>query len=420
MKAVFKNTNFTLLFLGSFVSNIGTTFYNFAVGWFILSLTNSPLQAGLYIALGAIIQVVATPLAGVYADRINKIRILYITDFIRGISVLVGGLLIFTFSQDLYLLLILYAITVILALNNAFFNPAITALRPEIVDDEQLNQANAVFSFIGSMQTILGVLLAGILYTLLGIELIFIINGISFIVSGFTEMFIRTRHPNVQLRDDDSTLLDDFKVGMRYIKHKTGLLQLMLCAVILNFASAPIFANALPYLYNIVLEKEPIHLSISNITFSSGMLLVGIIIGAMGSNIVIRRNVRQGLTMMTIGFILVGILMVSVSVNQITYTTFTIIFLPLLFVFAISNIWLNVPFMTGMMRAVDSSVRGRVLSMMETLAGALIPLSYVAGGLILEYSNLGILFIFSISLMLIPYTIMMFGKRTNHLLASLS
>ncbi len=420
MKAVFKNTNFTLLFLGSFVSNIGTTFYNFAVGWFILSLTDSPLQASLYIALGAIVQVITTPLAGVYADRINKIRILYITDFIRGTSVLVGGLLIFTFSQDLYLLLILYAITVILALNNAFFNPSITALRSEIVEDDQLNQANAVFSFIGSMQTILGFLLAGIFYSLLGIELIFIINGISFIVSGITEMFIRTNHPNVKIREDDITLLDDFKVGMRYIRHKTGLLQLMLCAVILNFASAPIFANALPYLYNIALEKDPIHLSISNITFSSGMLLGGIIVGAMGSNIVIRRNVRQGLTAMTIGFVLVGLLMYSVSMQMISYTTFTIIFLPLLFVFAISNIWLNVPFMTGMMRTIDSTVRGRVLSMMETLSGALIPLSYVLGGIILEYSNLGVLFIFSISLLLIPYTIMMFGKRTNQLLTSLS
>jgi MFS family permease len=383
-------------------------------------LTDSPLQAGLYIALGAIVQVIATPLAGVYADRLNKIRILYITDFIRGISVLAGGLLIFTFSQDLYLLLILYSITVILALNNAFFNPAITALRPEIVKDEHLNQANAIFSFISSLQTILGVLLAGALYTLLGIELIFIVNGISFIVSGFTEMFIRANHPDVQIRDDDSTVIDDFKVGMRYIKNKTGLLQLMLCAVILNFASAPIFANALPYLYNIVLEKEPIHLSISSITFSSGMLLGGIIIGALGTKVVIRRNVRQGLTMMTIGFILVGILMYSVSINSITYSTFTIIFLPLLFLFAISNIWLNVPFMTGMMRAVDGPVRGRVLSMMETLAGGLVPLSFVAGGLILEYSNLGILFIASISLMMIPYTIMMFGKRTNSLLTSLS
>ncbi|MFW6319234.1 MAG: hypothetical protein ACOC1L_03520, partial [Bacillota bacterium] len=86
----------------------------------------------------------------------------------------------------------------------------------------------------------------------------------------------------------------------------------------------------------------------------------------------------------------------------------------------ISNIWLNVPFMTGMMRTIDSTVRGRVLSMMETLSGALTPLSYVLGGIILEYSNLGVLFIFSISLLLIPYTIMMFGKRTNQLLTSLS
>ncbi len=420
MRELLKNKNFTLLFAGSFVSQIGTAFYNFAVGWFILSLTASPLMAGLYIALGAIIQVIATPIAGVFVDRLHKIRILYITDYIRGISVLLGALLIFTFSQETYLLLILYIITVVLALNNAFFIPAAGAVRPELVERDALNQANAFFSFITSIQTIIGVLLAGVFYTLLGIELIFVINGISFIISGVTEMFIHLpAKTSKDLNVQKETFITDFKAGFSYILSKQGLLPFMLAALMINFALTPIFANALPYLFNLQLNKDPVHLSVVNVTFSSGMLVGGLVIGAIGAKLCVVKNIKQGLTALMIGNFSVVILMIAITQSQISYTMFLAFFLPVLFLQAIASVWLNVPFMTGMMRVIEEEVRGRVMAIMDTLSAAMIPLAIVLAGLVLEYQSLPVLLMTVLVISILPYYLMVFGKRTKPLYAIL-
>lgn len=419
MKELFKNKDFTLLFSGHFVSQIGSVFYNFAVGWYLLSLTKSPLIAGMYIALGGVITILTTSISGVFIDRMNKLFILYMTDFIRGFTILLGGFIMFTLNQETYLIGLLFFITIILALNNAFFHPAATALRPDIVADENLNQANALFSFIASIQTIIGLLLAGLLYAALGIELIFLINGISFILSGITELFIRKRNDDsMPTAVEKKTFKEDFKVGIQYILRRQGLLMVMVSALLLNFAFAPFFANILPYLFNLVLEKEPLDLSIVQITASLGMLISGIIIGVVGKNMPIKSTILRGLSFTGTGFITLLILIMAVTSNIITYQQFMVLFLPVIFLTMTANVWVNVPFMTGMLRTIDKDVRGRVFGLMDTISQAMTPLAFLLAGFLLEYGSLYLVAIFLIIIYLIPYTIMMWGKKPQLLLDS--
>ena len=418
MLKLLRNRNFALLFIGNFTSQIGTAFYNFAVSWFILTLTSSPLQAGLYIATGAIIQLSLSPIAGVFVDRWNRVRILYITDYIRGLAVLIGGLFIFTLNQELYLIVLLYAVTIILAINNAFFISSVATVRPMLVKDEELNQANAFFSLIGSIQQIIGILLAGGLYLVLGIELIFILNGISFIVSGFSEMFIRLPYKEKPVQTH-TRFSEDFKYGMRYILAKNGLLQFMLVVLFLNFAVAPLFANALPYLFNLRLEKPPMHLSIVHVAFSVGMLLGGIIVGIIGNKIIIKKSIHQGMIGTFIGLGTVMLLMHQVSRNIIDYSLFLSFMIPVFFLTAVANMWLNIPLSTGLVRAIDEHVRGRVFSIFETLSQGLTPIGILLSGIVLEFQGLGVLFIAILSISAVPFIIILFGKRINLLLASL-
>lgn len=418
MLALLRDKNFSLLFAGNFVSRIGSTFYNFAVGWFILTLTASPLMMGLYIALGGIVELLASPLAGVFIDRLNKVRILYVTDFIRGLTVLVGGALIFSLGSGPELLILLYIVTVILALNNALFFPANSTLIPEIVPDQQLTQANAFFSLINSVQTIIGILLAGLLYGLLGIELIFIINGISFIVSGISEMFIRTSFEKPS-DAQKTTLQHDFKEGIRYIRDKPGLLPFVTAVLFLNFAFAPFFANALPYLYNLALNQEALQLAIANITFSSGMVLGGIAVGTLGVKITVANSMKRGLTLtIFMGFWLSAVMILGTS-ERFSYTVFSLIFLPSLFILAISNMFVNIPFGTGLARAIQPEVRGRVFAIVNTLTAGLIPVSYLLAGLVLEYSSLTVLLIAICVLSVIPLLTILHHRKVNLLLSSL-
>jgi MFS family permease len=419
MLALLKNKNFSLLFAGSFVSRIGSTFYNFAVGWFLLTLTESPLIMGLYIALGAIIELVLSPIGGVYADRVNKVRMLYLTDYIRGFVVLIAGLLLFTMNTESYLLVILFTVTIILAINNAFFFPSANALLPEVITDEALNQGNAFFSLINSIQTIIGILLAGILYALLGIEWIFIINGISFIVSAMSEMFIKTPYHTNEAKKATGFVKKDFIEGLTYMRNKRGFIAFMLGALLINFATAPLFVNALPYLFNLVLEKTPLHLSIIQIAFPLGMILGGILVGIKGDGLVIKHSIKRGLTATSIGLGLIALLMHLVATSQIAYPLFMSLIIPIFFLTAIGNMFLNIPFSTGIVRLIDKEYRGRVLSIMQTLAQAMMPLSFILAGVILEVTSISTLLLFILLLMIYPYTLMMFGKRPNELMRTL-
>lgn len=417
MFAMLKQRNFALLFTGNAVSRIGSAFYNFAIGWYILTITASPLAMGLYIAVGVLVELIISPIAGVFIDRLNKVRILYITDFIRGIAVLIGAMFIFLLDIEIGLLVVLYGVTIILGINNAFFFPATQALLPEIVDDERLNRANAFFSLINSVQAIIGVLLAGILYAILGIEWIFIINALTFIVSGISEMFIEAPENGVER---DTTMAPNFKGdlidGFRYIRDKTGLLAFMLCALMLNFAAAPLFANALPYVYNLVLGREAIDLSIANVTFSVGMLIGGLVVGALGTKVIVKRAIRQGLAMTATMMYIMGLLLYLVTSERIVYGLFVGLLLPTLFILAFSQIWLNVPFNTGILRAVDANKRGRVLSILNTISAALMPLSFALGGVVLEFIGLPFMVVSVFIISFIPLLIMLFGKQVTLLL----
>jgi len=422
MKSIFRNKNFVLLFSGNLVSQIGTTFYNFAISWFILSLTESAFQAGAYLAFGAILQALAVPLAGVFVDRLPKVKILVGTDALRGLVVLLAGFSLFILRQDAYILFTLYVVSFVLALNHAFFSPAAMALRPEIVKDEELNQCNAFFSMIGSVQAIIGVLLGGILYTFLGIELIFILNGATFLVSAVSEMFIRTPYKKSDPVHDDSparSYWGDFKTGLAYIKAKSGLIEFMLIVLVLNFTFVPLFANVLPYLFNLELGRRPLDLSMAQMSFSFGILAGSLVVGAVGKRLVVRNALRQGLSVQVLFYLVIAVLIVLVTAHGFPYQTFFVIFALTSFCFAVANMWVNIPINTGMLRAIDADVRGRVLSIIETFSGGLVPLAVFIGGIAIDLLPLGLVALLLFTLSLVPYSLLMLNRRVDVLLKSL-
>lgn len=417
MLSLLKNKNFFLLFTGTFVSNIGTMFYNFAIGWFILSLTQSPFQAGLYIAVGSVLQLISTPLAGVIIDRVEKVKILVATDAIRGVVVLLAGWFIFTLDGTTSILFILYGVTVILAINGAFFSPAAMAIIPEIVVSEKLNEANAFFSFIRSFQTIIGVLLAGILYTLVGIEVIFLINGISFIISAISEYFITsTRTHNII--SENPSFMGEFIEGLKYIKSKHGFISFLVVILFLNFALSPFFANLMPVFFNLEMNKEPIHLSGVQIAFSIGSMIGGVAVGMLGSKLKVLKTLRRGisLTLLLVGIL--GLLMHFTRQQQLDYTLFYVFFTVGALLLAFVNMFVNIPLQTSLMRIIDANVRGRVMAVLDTLTQGLIPLAVVLTGLLLEYLSISVVLVIIFIVMSVPYLVLMRSAKLTELLTS--
>ena len=189
---VFVDRNFRLVFLGALVSESGALLYSFAVGFYILEISeNNAFLQGLYLALCGAALLLFTPVGGVLGDRVNKAKIMYVCDFIKGGMILLATVLMILLSEPTAHIMILFILGILGNVVSGIFNPAAGAMLPNIVELQQLQQANAYFSIKSSMVSILGVVLAGILYAVLSLNVLFFAVGACFIASGISEMLIR-------------------------------------------------------------------------------------------------------------------------------------------------------------------------------------------------------------------------------------
>ena len=422
MKDIFRNKNFVLLFFGNLVSEIGNALYGFAVGLYILNVTGSSTRMAIFLAISIGVRLLMSPVAGVIVDRVNRVRIIYITDFIRGFVFLLTGFVVVSGINPDEIIFVLYITAVLSSINGAFFGPAITSSVPEIVGEDHLQAANGAQSIVGSIQNIIGLLLGAILFSLLGIEWIIFINAFSFIFSGISEMFIKTPYKKEKTItpaiESKPSMLREFTDGLKYIFKKEGLFVLVLFFLVLNFAFSPLFSVGIPYLFNNLLLRDPIDLANSEIVLSATMLIAGFIVGNMKFKNVVT-VIQKGIMMLSFMFVLVSIAIYLITSNTITFTVFYIIFLLIMVGLAFFLVFVNVPLNTGLVKAIEPEMRGRVFSTVGAISSGAIPLSMIIGGLLIDYYSINVLSLFCVVMMLIPTFGLQVNKKVKTILTSI-
>jgi len=406
--SVFKNKNYVLLFLGALVSNLGNTIYNFAISLYILDVTNNnALIAGLYLATGGLVYFIIAPFGGAIVDRLDRVKVVYITDFIRGVTIVVAGYLLFVGLTNNQQIIMLFICTIILAVNGAIFGPATSALPANILKPEQLQQSNSLMQGANSLYAIIGALLGATLFTLLGIKMIFIINGLSFILSGISEVFITTKTK----ADPDHVItfksaVDDIKIGFKYLVKLKPIFYLILYASLLNFFMTPVFANGLPYLFKSQLQVSSIYYSFIVAAFPAGIIISSLILGIKKQKERIFSLLKMGL----IGFALfMAIFTIGVHLHLANISTFLVFMITSVLVTLILGVYnglINIPFGTAIQLKVEKDMQGRVFSVLSVIAMGLTPISMAIAGIIIE--GLGVLTLFyisSIALVIITFLI---------------
>ncbi|MBR2664605.1 MAG: MFS transporter [Clostridia bacterium] len=255
---VFANRNFRLVFLGALVSELGAILYSFAVGFYILEISeNNAFLQGLYLALCGVALLLFTPVGGVLGDRVNKAKIMYVCDFIKGGMIVLATTLMMIFPSPASHIAILFILGITGNAVSGIFNPAAGAMLPNIVKPEQLQQANAYFSIKSSMESILGVILAGILYAVLPLNILFFAVGMCFIASALSEMLIRYEHTPPPEPITLRLALSDTKEGFRYLRSQKAIMAIMGCVLFINFFIEPVSGNFIPYFIRTDLAAAP-------------------------------------------------------------------------------------------------------------------------------------------------------------------
>jgi MFS family permease len=173
-----RHRNYRLYFFGQLVSVMGTWMQTVAQSFLVLDLTHSGTALGLVTAARFLPILLLGPAGGLYADRHNKRRILYVTQAASGLLAGIFAILTGTHAIDMWMV---YALALSLGFVNVFDNPARQSFISEMVPEKDLANAVTLNSVSINLARVFGSAVGGVLSAVLGLALCFTCNAISFV-----------------------------------------------------------------------------------------------------------------------------------------------------------------------------------------------------------------------------------------------
>lgn len=187
------NRAFSRLFAAQLISFAGDWFATVAILGLALEVTGSPAVASLFLVVQTGAFALASPIAGVLADRFDRRRLMVGADLAR-----IPVALAFLFARDADTLWIAFAAAALLSVGAALFEPTSSASLPNLVDEAELPEANILIGSSWGTMLAVGAALGGAVAAAFGREVAFVVNAASFAVSaalivGIRRSFVETR-----------------------------------------------------------------------------------------------------------------------------------------------------------------------------------------------------------------------------------
>jgi MFS family permease len=406
------NRNFFLLWQGQLVSQIGISIFGIATMFWIKHATGSASLMGLLMMVGALPLVFLGPIGGTYADRYSRRLIIILGDVLRGIAILGFTSLVFLDPDATEIIIgTLFVVSVFNGSVTAFFNPAITAAIPDIVPRVKTSAANSFNQFSVQLAVFVGMGLGGTLFRILGMPILALINGLTFLFSAGSESFI-TIPQEIQnkkngwketIREQKNDLIE----GLFYIWKKTGMRFMLFGFAILNFFAWPIIV-LLPFYVEDFLNARPDWYGFLIATFGLGAMIGYALAGSIKFSAKARSYLM--IAILVIQPVLIGVLgLVFVPLVSLLF----------MLVIGIMNGFLNINIITIMQLTTPSEIRGRVFGTMGAITGGLSPLAMGLGGVVADLTghNIPLIYLSCGGITTAVSVILSFNRDFRHFLA---
>ena len=211
------NPNFRRLWLAQIVSEIGDWFYTLSIYTLLLQLTGHASSVALALVLQVLPQTLVGPTAGVVNDRLKRRHVMIAADVIR-VFIVLSMLLVRSRSMVWLVYPLLLAETSMAA----FFEPARTAVIPNIASAGEVLVANTLSSATWSVNLLIGASVGGVVAAFLGRDAVFILNALSFLASALLIAGMHFPEPHAEaaapLRPRDLADFSPVLEGIRYIR----------------------------------------------------------------------------------------------------------------------------------------------------------------------------------------------------------
>ena len=233
---------FLTIWLGQFVSRVGTAMTRFALLIWAYEQTGAVTTVALLGFFGFLPYVLLSPIAGVWVDRLDRRKVMLLADV--GSGLITAALLGLYFTGGLAIWH-LYAAEMLTATLDAFQGPAFSAASTVLLPKELYGRASGLRSMADDGARILAPFLAGIVMAWVGLSAVLFVDVATFAVAVLTLVVIRV--PDIRGRQSEAPhFRREMRVGFDYIRQRSGLLGLTLHFTVVNFFAALTYFGVLP------------------------------------------------------------------------------------------------------------------------------------------------------------------------------
>jgi MFS family permease len=274
LRLIRRRRAFGRLFFAHSISRAGDAFNTVALVVLVFRLTGSGVGVAATVAFEVAPVLLFGPVAGLLADRLSRRRVLVAADLVRAV---LAGLLAVAHGS----LVVAFFVAFGLSAGSVAFNPAVSAVVPDLVDDDELVDANSALWTVAVVAQIVLAPVAGLVIATLGVGAAFGINAVSFGASALILTRLRTAGVPAAASEHGWRGVAAGWIAVR----RDRLLGRLAVVQVLAAFSAGATSGLL-----VVLASERLHVGASGF----GLLLAAIGVGAALGPTLLRRFIRPG------------------------------------------------------------------------------------------------------------------------------
>lgn len=374
------NKNFVLLWQGQLVSQMGNQVHYIAMAFWIKHATESATLMGTVSMLAMLPGVILGPVGGTFADMYSRRKIIILSDFLCGILVLsLAGLVFYSPESINFIIIWLFVVSIAVGVISAFFRPAISASIPDLVPKEKVAAANSMNQSSMQISLFFGQGAGGVLFRIMGAPMLFLIDGLTYLFSAFSESFIKIPQTIPDRGESAGKVFKKFKKdtidGFKYVWRDRGLRYLLFTATFLNFFLSPI-GVLLPFFVEDHLKATPDWFGFMLAALGIGSLVGYAVVGSLKLN----GRQRSILTIVILFLEVMGFGFLGLASTPVMATIMT-------FTLGCAGGMVNINIVTIIQLTTPSEIRGRVFGLIGTIAGGLVPIGMGLAGVIADLTG---------------------------------
>lgn len=358
---------------------IGNEVLYFAISLYILDLTGSAEIFATMVAVSFLPRILFAPLGGALADRFSKKMILVISDSINAAFVTLLTLLLISGNESIILLA---ATVTLMTLVATGYHPTVTASLPVLLKKDEIIKANGIVQGIKASSRLLGPILAGLLFGIIGVLYLVGLCAVFFVFSAVINVFIKIPHQAKETVGGMlSTIITDIKNGFTYIiKGNPLLFKIAVAFTLFIFFYQAMLSVVLPYMVRITFGMNEEVFGFINASIGLVVIVGSLLSGKLKKYMEIKH--------LPYYFMLIGIVTVPIMVSVMLPSTINMLppllmvsgFMLIMFVFTISNILV----MAYMQTHVPQDMIGKTSASFLTIVNVSAPIGLIVIGWLLE------------------------------------